>query len=57
VLNSSDEYQKAYLVLGGEGWRLRKFFIEELELHMTHRSIVHIVTLEKFIGLANRKNL
>ncbi len=26
ILSSQDAYKKAYLVLGGEGWRLRDFY-------------------------------
>ena len=53
VLNRSCD--KAYLVLGGEGWTLRDYFVNGgLSSHLVHASSVSIVTLERFIGLANR---
>jgi len=56
VLNHSCD--KAYLVLGGEGWTLRDYFVNGgLSSHLVHANTVAIVTLEKFIGLANRGTL
>ena len=53
VLNKSCD--KAYLVLGGEGWTLRDYFVNGgLSGHLVHANNVSIVTLERFIGLANR---
>jgi len=50
----SAEYGAAYLVLGGEGWKLRDFYIAGgLGRHLTHADKVKIVTLEHFIGQAN----
>jgi hypothetical protein len=50
--------QKAYLVLGGEGWTLRKFYTEGgLASHLTHSEAVEILTLESFIARANRAQL
>ena len=47
--------EKAYLVLGGEGWTLRPFYLNGgLSRHLVHAESVSIVTLERFIGLANR---
>jgi hypothetical protein len=49
---------KAYLVLGGEGWTLRKFYTEGgLAAHLTHSAAVEILTLESFIAKANRAQL
>jgi hypothetical protein len=51
-------YQKAYLVLGGEGWSLRQFYTSGgLAAHLTAASLVEIVTLENFIGRANQGKL
>jgi hypothetical protein len=50
--------RKAYLVLGGEGWTLRKFYTDGgLASHLTHSEAVEIVTLESFIAKANRGEL
>jgi len=54
----SGEYGAAYLVLGGEGWKLRDFYIAGgLGGHLTHADKVRIVTLEHFIGQANSSSL
>lgn len=46
---------KAYLVLGGDGWTLRDYYTSgALKEHLTHAGSVQVVTLEGFVGLANR---
>ena len=51
-------YARAYLVLGGDGWRLREFYTSGgLEKHLTHPELVEIVTLERFVALANQGDL
>ena len=50
--------EKAYLVLGGDGWSLRNFYIENgLQEHLVHADKVKIVTLERFVALANQGEL
>src|SRR6267142_2822084 len=45
-----DNYAKAYLVLGGEGWTLRDYFTSgALVEHLRDSEAVKIVTLESFI--------
>jgi hypothetical protein len=42
------------LVLGGEGWTLRDFYVGGgLQQHLTHSELVEILTLEKFVARAN----
>jgi len=49
---------RAYLVLGGDGWTLRDYFTSgKLEDHMIHAALVHVVTLEAFIRIANNGEL
>lgn len=49
---------KAYLVLGGAGWKLRHFFTGGgLSAHLTFAALVAIVTLEDFVARANRGQL
>jgi hypothetical protein len=49
---------KAYLVLGGEGWTLRKFYTDGgLAAYLTRADAVEILTLESFIARANRAQL
>ncbi len=58
ILSGSGEYQKAYLVLGGIGWRLKDFYVGGgLNRHMLHSDLVNILPLEHFIAKANRGQL
>jgi len=51
-------FSGAYLVLGGEGWTLRDFYTGGgLREHLRDAGSVKIVTLESFIGRANRGEL
>ena len=52
------EYEKAYLVLGGQGWTLREFYLGGgLEEHLKWAHLVNIVSLEEFVALANQGKL
>lgn len=45
---------KAYLVLGGDGWTLREYFTSgRLSEHLIHSALVKVVTVEAFVRLAN----
>jgi len=58
VLASEGRLTKAYIVLGGPGWKLRKFFTEGgLRDHLVHADLVEILDLETFIGRANKGQL
>jgi len=58
VLASDNDYEKAYLVLGGGGWRLREFYTGGgLDRHLRHSNLVEIVTLEDFIAKTNQGQL
>jgi hypothetical protein len=51
-------YDKAYLVLGGEGWKLRSFYVSGgLKQYLVRTESVEIVTLESFVAKANRGQL
>lgn len=51
-------YEKAYVVLGGEGWKLRSFFTKGgLNRFLKGSERVEIITLESFIARANQGNL
>lgn len=51
-------FDKAYLVLGGEGWTLRDFYVSgELKKHLWHADKVEILTLESFVARANKGEL
>lgn len=54
----SGQYEKAYVVLGGEGWTLRKFYASGgLTKYLRGAEKVEIVTLEGFVARANRADL
>ncbi|HEX8457642.1 MAG TPA: PD-(D/E)XK nuclease superfamily protein [Pyrinomonadaceae bacterium] len=51
-------FEKSYLVLGGEGWKLRNFYTSgSLKKHLTNADKVEVVTLENFVARANRGEL
>lgn len=51
-------YSKAYLVLGGEGWKLRRFFTGEgLKKYLAYADKVEVLTLESFVFRANTGKL
>ncbi|HEY6358523.1 MAG TPA: PD-(D/E)XK nuclease superfamily protein [Vicinamibacterales bacterium] len=51
-------YDRAYLVLGGEGWTLRPFFTSGgLKRFLVNADHVDVVTLEGFVGKANQGKL
>jgi len=54
----SGNYGKAYLVLGGEGWTLRNFYVGDgLKRYLAYADKVEILTLESFVGKANAGKL
>jgi hypothetical protein len=51
-------YEGAYVVLGGEGWKLRKFYTGGgLESYLRLSGRIRIITLESFVAKANRGGL
>ena len=51
-------HEKAYLVLGGEGWSLRNFYTSGgLKPFLISAEKVDVVTLEGFVGRANQGKL
>lgn len=58
ALRDNNTYSKAYLVLGGEGWSLRSFYVDGgLNEYLIDSDQVKIVTFENFIFLANNGKL
>jgi hypothetical protein len=46
--------ERAFLVLGGDGWTLRGYYTSGLLAeHLVHAHLVRVVTLEAFVRLAN----
>jgi hypothetical protein len=55
ILTGGGRYAKAYLVLGGKGWKLREFFVGDgLRRYLKYSDLVQIVTLEEFVARANK---
>ena len=51
-------YSMAYLVLGGEGWKLRNFYVDGgLKKYLPIDGKVEILTLEGFVARANAARL
>lgn len=51
-------HSKAYLVLGGEGWKLRNFYTTGgLSRYLVNADKVEVTTLESFVGRANQGRL
>lgn len=58
VLDSQGRYDKAYLVLGGNGWTLREFYTGGgLKKYLEYAHKVEILSLEQFVALANQSRL
>ncbi len=54
----NEEYFKAYLVLGGEGWRFKLFYLDGgLQKFLVNADLVNIVSLERSVELANQGKL
>jgi hypothetical protein len=54
----SGQHDKAYLVLGGEGWTLRSFYTSGgLKPFLVNPEKVDVVTLEGFVARANQGKL
>ena len=58
ALLEDDRFRTAYLVLGGEGWRYKDFYLKGgLEPFIANSDMVNIVSLDRFVGLANQGKL
>lgn len=57
VMRISRKMRCAYIVLGGTGWTLREFYTRGgLRRYLPYKNI-HIVTLDEFIAIVNRRDL
>lgn len=58
MIDNGDTYTRAYIILGGDGWKLRDFYTSGgLNKFFKDTNKVKIVTLERFIALANQGEL
>ena len=55
IRKSRGEFSKAYVVLGGDGWTLREFYVGGgLEEYLKCSELVEIVKFETFTAIANK---
>lgn len=55
---TDERYYKAYLVLGGNGWRYKEFYLSGgLDRHLSNPELVDIISLDDFVALANKGRL
>lgn len=58
VHKSGGKYEKAYLVLAGEGWKLKEFYLGKgLESYLKNCDVVQVMSLEGFVAKANQGKL
>lgn len=58
IQEHTDLYEKAYIVMGGNGWKLRDKYIQgELSRYINGSSLVTLINLEDFIRLVNQGRL
>jgi hypothetical protein len=58
IQKSGGRFKKAYLVLGGEGWSLKEFYLKRgLDAYLKNCDLVEISSLESFVAKANQGKL
>jgi hypothetical protein len=58
VDKSQGKFRKAYIVLGGEGWTLREYYIGgEIQQYLRNCELVEVVSFETFVSKANQGKL
>jgi hypothetical protein len=58
VHTSQGKFEKAYVVLGGEGWTLREYYLSgNIHQHLKNCDSVEIISLEGFVAKANQRKL
>ncbi|MCX7598391.1 MAG: hypothetical protein N2512_05930 [Armatimonadetes bacterium] len=58
VLERPEGFARAYLVLGGLGWKMHDFYTGGgLKQYLVHPNLVRIVSYEQFLTMAGRKAL
>lgn len=58
VRSSGDRFSRAYLVLGGGGWKLRDSYVDgTFDDYLQGCECVNVMTLEEFVAKANSSQL
>lgn len=57
-MTSGEKYSAAYVVLGGNGWKLRSFYTGGgLNKYLNFADSVQVIALEDFVAKANKGQL
>ncbi|MCA1811504.1 MAG: hypothetical protein LC623_05780 [Halobacteriales archaeon] len=58
IKKSNGKFSKAIVVLGGDGWTLRDWYVNGgLKSHIVDHALVEVLTLEQFVARANKGKL
>jgi hypothetical protein len=57
AIRETSSYKRKYVVLGGPGWTLRKYYVEKIQNHLVGTEAVRVLSLEAFVALANEGKL
>ena len=57
AVNTQEDMDYAYIVLGGTGWTKDSFFLNELKDWVNHDAKIRVVRLDDFVALANNSKL
>lgn len=57
AIKANPTYKRAYVVLGGPGWTLRDYYVEQIQRHLVGTEAVKVQGLEAFVALANEGEL
>ena len=57
AVNTQEDLDYAYIVIGGTGWTKHEFFLNELAYWVNNDANIRVVRLEEFIALANNAKL
>jgi len=57
AIKGNPNYKRGYVVLGGPGWTLRDYYVEQIQRHLVDTEAVKVLGLEEFVALANQGGL
>ena len=57
ILTNNPTIDRAYIVLGGDGWTKHEFFLNDLNDWVNTNEFVDVMKLEMFVAQANQGNL
>jgi len=57
AVKATPNYKRGYVVLGGPGWTLRDYYVDNIQKHLVGTEAVRVLSLEAFVALANEGKL